>query len=73
MNRKAGKIKVAIAGVGNCASSLVQGIVYYRDTGFERGRGVVLLCFFGAHRQICHKHLGPGSSQHVCDIDGGSR
>ncbi len=26
-----GKIKVAIAGVGNCASSLLQGIEYYRD------------------------------------------
>jgi myo-inositol-1-phosphate synthase len=24
------KIKVAIAGVGNCASSLVQGVEYYR-------------------------------------------
>ncbi len=28
-----GKIRVAIAGVGNCASSLVQGIYYYRDVG----------------------------------------
>ncbi len=26
-----GKIKIAIAGVGNCASSLLQGIQYYRD------------------------------------------
>ncbi|MEE8359202.1 MAG: hypothetical protein V3R82_07310 [Candidatus Hydrothermarchaeales archaeon] len=26
-----GKIKVAIAGVGNCASSLIQGIEYYKD------------------------------------------
>ena len=26
-----GKIRVAIAGVGNCASSLVQGVQYYRD------------------------------------------
>ena len=25
------KIRVAIAGVGNCASSLVQGVEYYRD------------------------------------------
>ena len=24
-------IKVAIAGVGNCASALVQGVEYYRD------------------------------------------
>ncbi|WP_134324507.1 inositol-3-phosphate synthase [Cumulibacter soli] len=27
-----GSIKVAIVGVGNCASSLVQGVHYYRDT-----------------------------------------
>lgn len=26
-----GKIRVAIAGVGNCASALVQGVFYYRD------------------------------------------
>lgn len=26
-----GMIKVAIAGIGNCASSLIQGITYYRD------------------------------------------
>jgi len=35
MNRKSGKIKVAIAGVGNCACSLVQGIEYYRDADPE--------------------------------------
>lgn len=29
----AGKIKVAIIGVGNCASSLVQGIEYYKNVG----------------------------------------
>src|SRR5436853_5108816 len=27
----AGKIRVAIVGVGNCASSLVQGVHFYRD------------------------------------------
>ncbi len=26
-----GRVRVAIAGVGNCASSLVQGVTYYRD------------------------------------------
>jgi myo-inositol-1-phosphate synthase len=26
-----GKVRLAIAGVGNCASSLVQGLVYYKD------------------------------------------
>ena len=25
------KIRVALAGVGNCASSLIQGVTYYRD------------------------------------------
>ncbi len=28
-----GKIRIAIAGVGNCASSLVQGIEFYRERG----------------------------------------
>ena len=27
------KVRLAIAGVGNCASSLVQGLEYYRDAG----------------------------------------
>ena len=31
MTSPTGPIKVAIAGVGNCASSLVQGVQYYRD------------------------------------------
>ena len=30
-----GKVRVAIVGVGNCASSLVQGLEYYRDAGEE--------------------------------------
>ena len=29
--RKDGKVRVAIIGVGNCASSFVQGVHYYRD------------------------------------------
>ena len=29
------RIKIAIAGVGNCASSLVQGIHYYQDKQLE--------------------------------------
>jgi myo-inositol-1-phosphate synthase len=31
----AAKVRVAIAGVGNCASSLVQGVEYYRDASPE--------------------------------------
>src|SRR5688572_19124810 len=30
-----GKIRVAIVGVGNCASSLVQGVEYYRDAASD--------------------------------------
>ena len=39
-NRKDGKIRVAIVGVGNCASSLVQGRYYYenaKETDFVPG------------------------------------
>ena len=35
------KIKVAIVGVGNCASSLLQGIYYYRDKGPEEAIGLM--------------------------------
>lgn len=31
--KKNGKVRVAIIGVGNCASALVQGVHYYRDAG----------------------------------------
>ena len=30
-NEASGEIRVAIVGVGNCASSLVQGVEYYKD------------------------------------------
>jgi len=35
------KIKIAVAGVGNCASSLIQGIHYYRDKGPEDAIGLM--------------------------------
>jgi myo-inositol-1-phosphate synthase len=35
------KIKVAIAGVGNCASALVQGVEYYRDRQSLAAEGVM--------------------------------
>ncbi len=45
-----GKIKVAIVGVGNCASSLVQGIHYYRNTrDDEFVPGVMHVNFGGYH------------------------
>jgi myo-inositol-1-phosphate synthase len=36
-----GTIKVGIVGLGNCASSLIQGIHYYRNEGSENGVGVM--------------------------------
>ncbi|MFS8071157.1 MAG: inositol-3-phosphate synthase, partial [Byssovorax sp.] len=32
MAKKSKKVRVAIIGVGNCASSLVQGVQYYQNT-----------------------------------------
>jgi myo-inositol-1-phosphate synthase len=36
-----GKIKIAIVGVGNCASSLIQGVQYYADQGHEASTGLM--------------------------------
>mgnify|MGYP000474721038 CR=1 FL=1 len=36
-----GDIKIAIAGVGNCASALLQGIEYYRNRGSEDSVGLM--------------------------------
>ncbi|MCH8208226.1 MAG: inositol-3-phosphate synthase, partial [Nitrospinae bacterium] len=35
-----GKIKIAVAGIGNCASALIQGISYYRDMKPEEAVGL---------------------------------
>jgi len=35
------RIKIAIAGIGNCASSLIQGIHYYRDKNPEQAIGLM--------------------------------
>ena len=35
------KIKIAIAGVGNCASALVQGLHYYRGRQLEEAIGLM--------------------------------
>ena len=34
-------IRIAIAGVGNCASSLIQGIYYYRNSNPENAVGLM--------------------------------
>lgn len=36
-----GRIKIAIVGIGNCASSLIQGIEYYRDKGESDAIGLM--------------------------------
>ena len=54
-NGTAGRIRVAIVGVGNCAASLVQGVHYYRDA--EAGTRVP---------GLMHVKFGP---YHVSDID----
>jgi len=50
MNKKARKIKVAIAGVGNCSSALVQGVEYYRDADpADRVPGLMHVTLGGYH------------------------
>src|ERR1035441_836571 len=50
MHHTSAKVKVAIAGVGNCASSLVQGIEYYRDADPEdRVPGLMHVSLGGYH------------------------
>ena len=57
------KIRVAVAGIGNCASSLIQGIHYYNDGANEDARrGVGLL-----HPDI--QGYGPGDIEVVAGID----
>lgn len=52
------RIKVAIIGVGNCASSVIQGVSYYRKTGSTDGL---------IHPQIAG--YGPGDVEFVMAVD----
>ena len=46
----ADKVRVAIAGVGNCASALVQGVEYYKDANEEATvPGLMHVKFGGYH------------------------
>lgn len=56
------KIKVAIVGVGNCASSLVQGIHYYDDDRLEEAVGLM-------HREIAGYKPGDVEVVAAFDID----
>jgi len=50
---KGGNVNVAIIGVGNCASSLIQGIHYYRDKDASNSTGLM------------HETLGGYHSRHI--------
>jgi myo-inositol-1-phosphate synthase len=54
------KIKLAIAGLGNCASSLIQGIEYYKNSGDENCIGLM-------HRSVAG--YSPGDIEVVAALD----
>ena len=57
------KIRVAIAGVGNCASSLIQGVEYYRDADpTERVPGLM-------HVELGGYHVGDVELVAAFDVD----
>src|SRR4029077_3525966 len=57
------KIRVAIAGVGNCASSLIQGVEYYRDADpAESVPGLM-------HVQLGGYHVGDVEFVAAFDVD----
>ena len=58
-----GSVRVAIVGVGNCASSLVQGVHYYRhapDDAFIPGL---------MHPRIAEYHVGDIEFSAAFDVD----
>ena len=58
-----GKIAVGIVGVGNCASSLLQGIEFYRTADFDPAKNHVGLM----HYDVCG--YGPDDIEVVCAFD----
>lgn len=59
-----GEVKVAIAGVGNCASSLVQGVEYYRDADEDQFVPGLMHVDFGGY------HINDIKFVAAFDIDG---
>ena len=57
------KIRVAIAGVGNCASSLVQGVFYYKDAREDEFIPGIMHVRFG------HYHIGDVEFAAAFDVD----
>ncbi|MEA3367029.1 MAG: inositol-3-phosphate synthase [Planctomycetota bacterium] len=60
----ASPIRVAVAGVGNCASSLIQGVAYYRRRAEEGGRAETLGLM---HEDVAG--YGPGDLEFVAAFD----
>jgi len=58
------KVKVAIIGVGNCASSLVQGVEYYRNAPTDRAIPGLM------HPQLGNYHVGDIEFVAAFDVDG---
>jgi myo-inositol-1-phosphate synthase len=58
-----GKIRIGIVGVGNCASSLLQGIEFYRAADVKTASSHVGLM----HYDVCGYH--PGDIEVVCAFD----
>jgi myo-inositol-1-phosphate synthase len=64
MSTSSGRIRVAIVGVGNCASSLVQGVEYYRNADAEsRVPGLM-------HVKLGQYHVGDIDFVAAFDVDG---
>lgn len=62
-DRRAGKVRLAIVGVGNCASALVQGIAHYRDAaGNARVPGLM-------HTRLGGYHVGDIEVAAAFDVD----
>ena len=55
------KIKVALVGVGNCSSALIQGVAYYRDIAHEKQRVGL--------RHVTIGNYHPSDIQVVCAFD----
>ncbi|MCQ9344877.1 inositol-3-phosphate synthase [Corynebacterium phoceense] len=57
------KVRVAIAGVGNCATSLIQGVEFYRDTPAEQKIPGLMHTVFGGY------HVGDVDFVAAFDVD----
>lgn len=62
-NRKLGRIRVGIIGVGNCASSLIQGVHYYRDAPADQFIPGLM------HANLGGYHIGDVEFSAAFDID----